>query len=74
MGASQSASRRLQSMARRIEKSKRRLDAKVLERQIGRLPGRNARAAARCAIAIEDDELSNSGLSLKWQAHPEWDD
>ena len=64
----------LQSMARRIEKSKRRLDAKVLERQIGRLLERNARAAARYVITIEDDELSNSGLRLKWQAHPEWDE
>ena len=37
----------LQSMARRIEKSKRRLDPQALERQIGRLLERNARAAAR---------------------------
>lgn len=63
----------LQSMARRIDKAKRRLDAKVLERQIGRLLERNARAAARYAIAIEDDELSHSGLKLKWQVHSEWD-
>jgi len=64
----------LQSMARRIEKSKRRLDPQALERQIGRLLERNARAAARYAIAIEDDERSDSGLRLQWQAHPEWDE
>jgi transposase len=64
----------LQSMARRIDKAKRRLDAKVLERQIGRLLGRNARAAARYAIAIEDDALNDSGLTLKWHAHSEWDE
>ena len=64
----------LQSMARRIEKAKRRLDAKVLERQIGRLLQRNARAAARYVIAIENDELNNSGLTLKWRAQPEWDE
>jgi transposase len=64
----------LQSMARRIEKSQRRLDAKVLERQIGRLLGRNARAAARYAISIDDDELSDSGLRLKWHTRCEWDE
>jgi transposase len=64
----------LQSMARRIEKAKRRLDAKVIERQIGRLLGRNSRAAARYEIAIEDDELSHSGLRLKWHARNEWDE
>jgi transposase len=64
----------LQSMARRIDKAKRRLDAKVLERQIGRLLERNSRAAARYVIAIEDDELSHSGLKLKWQVHSAWDE
>ena len=64
----------LESLARRIAKSKRRLDPGVLERQIGRLLERNARAAARYAISIEDDELNDSGLRLKWQAHSEWDE
>lgn len=64
----------LESLARRIDKSKRRLDAKVLERQIGRLLERNARAAARYVISIQDDELSDSGLRLQWRAHPEWDE
>jgi transposase len=64
----------LQRMAQRIEKSKRPLDAKVLERQIGRLLERNARAAARYAIAIEDDASKAAGLRLQWTAHPEWDD
>lgn len=64
----------LESLGRRIDKSKRRLDAKVLERQIGRLLERNTRAAARYAISIQDDEANESGLMLKWQAHPEWDE
>jgi transposase len=64
----------LQSMARRIEKAKRRLDAKVLERQIGRLLGRNSRAAARYAITIEDDALSHSRLRLKWHTRHEWEE
>jgi transposase len=64
----------LATMAQRMAKSKRRLDAKVLERQLGRLLERNARAAARYAISIEDDAASNAGLKLKWTAHPEWDE
>jgi transposase len=64
----------LERMARRIAKSKRRLDAKVLERQIGRLLERNARAAARYSISIEDDDTPDSGLRLAWTAHPEWDE
>jgi len=64
----------LASLARRIEQSKRGLDAKALERQVGRLLERNARAAARYVISIQDDEGSDSGLRLKWHAHAEWDD
>jgi len=64
----------LETLGRRIAKSKRRLDAKVLERQLGRLLERNARAAARYAIAIEDDQTNEAGLRLKWTTHPEWDD
>ncbi len=64
----------LERMARRIAKSKRALNPGGLERQIGRLLQRNARAAARYAIALEDDDANDSGLRLKWTAHPEWDD
>ena len=45
----------LESLARRIEKSKRSLDRGVLERQIGRLLERNSRAAGRYAISISED-------------------
>jgi transposase len=64
----------LERMARRIAKSKRRLNPGVLERQIGRLLERHARAAARYSIAIDDDPTHDSGLRLKWTAHPEWDE
>ncbi|MGN2390231.1 hypothetical protein [Pelomicrobium sp. G1] len=65
---------RLERMARRIAKAKRRLDGRALERQIGQLLERNARAAARYSIALEDDDTHDSGLRLKWRAHPEWDE
>jgi len=64
----------LEKMGRRIAKAKRTLDAGVLERQLGRLLERNAHAAARYSISIEQDEASDSGLRLKWSAHPEWDE
>jgi hypothetical protein len=64
----------LEKMARRIAKSKRRLNPGVLERQIERLLERHARAAARYSIAIEDDRAHDSRLMLKWTAHPEWDE
>jgi transposase len=64
----------LERMARRIAKSRRRLDRGVLERQIGRLLERNARAAARYSISLENEDTSNSGLRLSWNAHPEWDE
>ena len=64
----------LSSLARRIQASTRPLDRGALERQIGRLLERHARAAARYAISIEEDPRVGSGLRLKWRAHPEWDE
>ena len=64
----------LDRRARRIATAKRRLNPGVPERQIGRLPERHARAAARYSISIEDDHTHDSGLGLRWTAHPEWDE
>jgi transposase len=64
----------LQSLACRIAHSTRALDRGTLERQIGRLLERNARAAARYAISIEDDPSSGCGLKLIWRAQAQWDD
>src|SRR3972149_1983441 len=60
----------LERMARRIAKSKRRLNSGVLERQIGRLLERHARAAARYSICIEEDHTHDSGLRLPGGGHP----
>jgi len=64
----------LQTLARRIDKSTRPLERGALERQIGRLLERNARAAARYAISIAEDETSASGLRLQWTVQAQWDD
>ncbi|RPH53380.1 MAG: IS1634 family transposase [Lysobacterales bacterium] len=62
----------LASLSRRMATSTRALDRGALERQIGRLLERNARAAARYAIAI--DASVRSGLKLTWTAQRQWDE
>jgi len=64
----------LESLARRIAKAKRPLDRGVLERQIGRLLGRNSRAAGRYSISIGKDEACAARVKLTWSARPEWDE
>jgi transposase len=64
----------LASLARRIDKSKSGLDRGALERQIGRLLERNARAAARYMISITDDESTPARLKLTWNTRAEWND
>ena len=64
----------LQSMGRRIARSRAQLDRSPLERQIGRLLQRNSRAGARYDISLLDDPKSPAGLRLKWGTRPQWDD
>ncbi len=64
----------LQSLSRRIAKSKKALDRGELERQIGRLLGQNSRAAARYSISLLEDKGVPAGVKLKWNTRPEWDD
>jgi hypothetical protein len=55
----------LQSLGRRIAKSKKALDRGELERQIGRLLGQNSRAAARYSISLLEDKIVPAGVKLK---------
>jgi transposase len=64
----------LQSLGRRIEKSKKALDRGQLERQIGRLLGQNSRAAARYAISLLEDKSVPAGVKLKWNTRREWEE
>jgi transposase len=64
----------LQSLGRRIDKSKTALDRGELERQIGRLLERNSRAAARYAISVIEDKNTPTGVKLKWNIRSQWDD
>jgi transposase len=64
----------LTSLARRIEHARTALERGPIERQIGRLLGRNSRAAARYAIRLLDDRSADSKLRLEWSIRAEWDD
>jgi len=64
----------LASLQRRIERAQKPIDLSTTERQIGRLLGRNSRAAARYAIRLVDDPTVPAGLRLEWSMHAEWDD
>jgi len=64
----------LRSLARRIEKARRKLDRSPLERQIGRLFERNSRAAGRYLATLVEDKSLPAGLRLDWSIRPEWED
>ncbi len=64
----------LASLQRRIERAQKPIDRGAAERQIGRLLGRNSRAAARYAIRIVGDLTLPAGLRLEWSRRAEWDD
>ena len=64
----------LASLGRRIEKSRKPLERGPIERQIGRLLGRNSRAAGRYSAKLVEDESRPAGLRLEWKALEEWDE
>jgi transposase len=64
---------RLESLGRRLERSRKRLDREAIGRQIGRILEKNSRAAGRYRIQVVDDPSRAGGLRLVWSAQPEWD-
>src|SRR5438094_5294636 len=64
----------LGKLGARIARARKPLEHARLERQIGRLLGRNSRAAARYAIRILGDATRPAGLRLEWSICPEWDE
>jgi len=65
---------KLGSLQRRLDSARKPLERGPIERQIGRLLGRNSRAAGRYQIKIVDDTTRPSTLRLEWSERPEWDD
>jgi transposase len=64
----------LDKLGRRLEHARQALDRGKLERQIGRVLERNARAAGRYLIDLVEDPSRPAGVRLKWSARPDWDD
>jgi hypothetical protein len=64
----------LTKLAQRLAHARRRLDRPTLERQVGRLLERNARAAGRYRIHLHQDRSAPAGVRLEWSVRSEWDD
>ena len=64
----------LESLGRRLERSRKPLERGPIERQIGRLLGKNSRAAGRYIANVLDDPSCKAGLRLEWTTRTEWDD
>ena len=64
----------LASLGRRLEKAREAVDRDETERQIGRLLGRNSRAAGRYTIKLIKDRRCAARLRLQWSVRTEWDE
>ena len=64
----------LARLARRLERARRQLDRGTIERQIGRLLGRNSRAAGRYLIQILDEPSVPAKLTLRYAVREGWDE
>jgi transposase len=63
----------LERMQRRLLHARRPLDRSRLERQIGRLVERNARAARRYRIDLAADASLDAGMRLSWGTSAQWE-
>ncbi len=64
----------LASLERRLLKAKKKLDRGPVERQIGRLLGRNSRAAGRFVVDLAENMSLPSSLRLKWALRADLDE
>ncbi len=64
----------LASLEKRITGATKPLERSPIDRQIGRLLERNARAAKKYSIQVHDDPGAVSGLRLEWKVRDDWDE
>jgi len=64
----------LARLGRRLARARKVLDRSTLERQIGRLLGRNPRVASRYRIELLDDATAAARLQLRWSVRERWDE
>ena len=62
----------LESLAGRLQRARKPVDARLVERQIGRLLQRNTRAAGGFEIHVDTAPERGSGLRLRWTERAEW--
>jgi transposase len=62
----------LKSLARRLERSKKREDRAQVGTQVGRLLERNSRGAGAFKIVFDDAPERPSGLKLRWERNVDW--
>ena len=63
---------RLESLRRRLERSRRGVDRAQVERQIGRILGQNQRGAGKFDVSVRESTDRASGLELAWNERGEW--
>ncbi len=63
---------KLQSLGRRLRRARKPADRSQVERQIGRLLGRNTKAAGQFQIDVHKDDSLRSGLRLEWKEKADW--
>lgn len=64
----------LESLRRRLKNGKQQANRVQVERQIGRLLGRNSQAAAEFTVEVVEDPSCSSGLRLTWRTNKKWQD
>ena len=64
----------LQTLQKRLERSRARIERSRVDRQIGRLLERNRRAAQRFEIELTAEAGQPSGLRLAWSVRRPWDE
>lgn len=62
----------LTRLSRRLENGHKKADRSKVERQIGRLLGRNSRAAGKFSVVVKEDPQRTSGLVMTWQENSDW--
>ena len=64
----------LESLSRRLERVRKPADVSETERQIGRLLGKNSRAAGKYQVRLLEDDSVSSKLRLQWLTRKDWDE
>lgn len=69
---SQRIREKLESLGRRLNRARKPANRSQVERQIGRLLGKNTRAAGQFQIDVIEDDSLPSGLRLNWSERSDW--